>query len=207
MIQAILKCISLFRKYFQTIAVAIIMMLTAFLFYTHDKLIKTEAELNRTYNNYMVYQDNSENEKRTLQLTIQEFKEANDSLTKEVKTVQKKLKIKDKNLNQVQVQHQEIIHDTTLVIKEADFNITIQPNESTMIKLIKQDTLLTHILDIYNKQYLFIQSNKEYKHKYKNWFSRLMHFDFKKIHSNKYQIKNTNDLIKVTETQIIEINK
>jgi hypothetical protein len=48
-------------------------------------------------------------------------------------------------------------------------------------------------------------TTKQYRNKYKNWFKRLVHFDWKKDKVNTYQIANSNDLVKVTDTRVVEI--
>jgi hypothetical protein len=90
-----------------------------------------------------------------------------------------------------------IKHDTTVIVNDKDFDVVIKPNELTTIEIIKKDSLLNHKLDIQNDQALFITSKKVYRKEYKNWFRRLLHFDFKKRLVYEYQINNTNDLIRV----------
>ena len=49
------------------------------------------------------------------------------------------------------------------------------------------------------------ETEKEFRNKYKNWFTRLLHFDFKKKDNIEYQIHNSNDLIEITDSRMIEI--
>lgn len=146
-----------------------------------------------------------EDQNRTLQLTLDDYKETNDSLITEIKTTQKKLKIKEKELKQTQIQKQEIKHDTTVIVKSNDFELVIKPNSLTSIIINKQDSLLTHQLDIKNTQTLYVTNKRVYKNKYKNWFVRLFHFDFKKKNDFRYQIHNSNDLIEITDSRMIEL--
>ena len=67
--------------------------------------------------------------------------------------------------------------------------------------------MLNAKVDISNTQILYVMNKKEYRNKYRNWFSRLLHFDFKKDINYKYQIHNSNDLIRIESTRIIEITK
>lgn len=206
----ILEIISWFRKYYKVIAVIIIAILTAFLFYQNNQLNKKNKEIDRVTNNYLYYeqlatQQNDNN--RVLQLTLDEFKETKDSLIQQIRATAKKLKVKEKELQQVQRQEQTIVLDTTVIVRTPDFNVEIKPNSLTSIIISKKDTLLTHKLDIRNSQYLFIESKREYKKHYKNWFSRLLHFDFKKRNVYKYQIENTNKLIKIENTRIVDLSK
>ena len=146
-----------------------------------------------------------EDQNRILQLTIDDYKETKDSLINEIKTTQKKLKIKEKELYQTQMQKQEIKHDTTVIVKSPNFTLEIKPNSLTSIIINKQDSLLTHKLDIKNSQTLFVTNKRIYKNKYKNWFVRLLNFDFKKKNDIRYQIHNSNDLIEITDSRMIEL--
>lgn len=204
----LLNFINLIKNNFQTIAVVVIMMLTAFLFIQHKELEQTKNVLDKVSSNYEYYMNkcsNVEEQNKVLQLNIEEYKETKDSLVQEIKTTQKKLKIKDKELQQTQAQKQEIKHDTTIIVKSNDFKLEIKPNSLTSIIINKQDSILTHTLDIKNQQTLFITNKRVYKNKYKNWFTRLLHFDWKKKNDIRYQIHNSNDLIQITDSRMIEV--
>ncbi len=204
----LLSFINLIKNNFQTIAVVVIMMLTAFLFIQHKELEQTKNVLDKVNSNYEYYMNkcsNVEEQNKVLQLNIEEYKETKDSLIQEIKTTQKKLKIKDKELQQTQAQKQEIKHDTTVIVKSNDFKLEIKPNSLTSIIINKKDSILTHTLDIKNQQTLFITNKRVYKNKYKNWFTRLLHFDWKKKNDIRYQIHNSNDLIQITDSRMIEL--
>ena len=205
----LLNFINIIKNNFHTIAVTIIMMLTAFLFIQNNKLKVTRDTLDKVQSNYEYYMNKSSNveqQNRVLQLTIEDYKETKDSLINEVKTTQKKLKIKEKELKQTQLQKQEIKHDTTVIVKSNSFQLEIKPNSLTSIIINKQDSLLTHKLSIKNTQTLYVTNNRVYRNKYKNWFVRLLHFDWKKKNNVEYQIHNSNDLIEITDSRMIELN-
>lgn len=204
----LLNFINLIKNNFQTIAVVVIMMLTAFLFIQHKELEQTKNVLDKVSSNYEYYMNkcsNVEEQNKVLQLNIEEYKETKDSLIQEIKTTQKKLKIKDKELQQTQAQKQEIKHDTTIIVRSNDFKLEIKPNSLTSIIINKKDSILTHTLDIKNQQTLFITNKRVYRNKYKNWFTRLLHFDWKKKNDIRYQIHNSNDLIQITDSRMIEV--
>lgn len=206
----ILQVVSWFKKYYKIIAVIVISILTAILFYQHDQLQKKNLEIDRVTNNYEFYMKQtaeSIKQNQVLQLTLNEYKETKDSLIQKIKATQKELKIKEKELSQVQIQEQEIVHDTTVVVKSNDFEVEIKPNSLTSIIISRKDTLLKHHLDIRNSQTVFVGQKKIYKRQYKNWFQRLLHFDFKKKTIYKYQIDNSNKLIKIENTRIVELSK
>ena len=157
------------------------------------------------YEFYMNKSSNIEEQNKVLQLTIDDYKETNDSLITEVKTTQKKLKIKEKELQQAQLQNQIIKYDTTVIVKDNNFTMEIKPNPLTSIIINKQDSILSHTLDIKNTQILYVTNKRIYRNKYKNWFARLLHFDFKKKNDFRYQIHNSNDLIEITDSRMIEL--
>lgn len=202
--------ISFVKKYNKLIAVFIVMIFTAIFVWQRNQLQMKDRELARVTNNYEYYSslaNKESNKNRILQFTLNEFQQNNDSLINEIKIAQKKLKIKDKDLNQVQVITTEIKTDTAIVVKEVNFDRVIRPNNLTSIQIIKKDSILHVKLDIKNSQTLFIAHKKEYRNKYKNWFKRLLKFDFKRDVVYSYQISNSNDLINVTESRIIDISK
>lgn len=209
-ISKLLACINFIKCKFQIIAVTIILMLTAFCFYQTNKLIQANKEIDRIQNNYEYYLNKSigiEEQNRVLQLSIDEFKETKDSIITELNLLQKELKIKDKKLKQANVIKQEIVHDTTVIVKSPDFELVIKPNSLTSIIINKKDSLLTHKLNVENVQTLFVTQERVYRRKYKNWFVRLLHLDFKKKTQTDYQIHNSNDIIHTKDTRLIEIVK
>ena len=98
--------------------------------------------------------------------------------------------------------------DTTtvkIITKEVDFTKELKLNSLTTITVSRKDSILTTILDLKNQQILIVEEKKEYRNKYKNLWKRFWHFDWKRDRVQKYQIKNTNPLIKVTDTRIIKM--
>ena len=139
----LLNCINIVKSNFNVIAVVIIMMLTAFLFIQNNKLKYVNNRLDAVQNNYEYYMNKSSNveqQNKVLQLIIDDYKETKDSLVTEIKTTQKKLEIKDKELRQAQLLKQQIKHDTTVVVKSNDFKLEIKPNNLTSIIINKKDS-------------------------------------------------------------------
>lgn len=198
-----------FQKNIKIMAVIIISILAAIVFYQGKQIKEKNREIDRVINNTLFYQEqlsDKDEEIRTLNLSIDEFKNTNDSIIQNIVNIQEELKIKDKELKQAQSQNQEINIDTTIVIGDKDFEKEIKPNELTSLIIIKKDSILTAKINIQNTQTLFISNKREYKNQYKNWFRRLIHFDFKKKDVYKYQIHNSNPLIEVKETRLITID-
>ena len=177
-----------------------------------NKVNSLDKELARSINNASTWENiansNIDNN-NTLELTIQEYKNSNDSLIKVINDQQEKLKIKDNQLRQV-TSTETIIRDTIvekIPINDTDFTIELKPNQLTTITVSRKDSIFTHTMEILNRQDLFIYTKKVYRNQYKNFFQRLIHFDFKKDKINKYQIVNSNDLIKVIDTRVINISE
>lgn len=200
--------ISWFTKNIKLVAVFIISILIAIVCFQKNQLEKKNKQIDWITNNLEFYQEqlsNNDIQNRTLKLTIKNFKQSKDSLLQQMNTVKEELKIKDKQLKQAQLQNQEIKIDTTFIVDSPDFIKEFKPNELTSLIITKKDSLLTAKIDIKNTQTLFISTKKEYKNKYKNWFKRLIHFDFKKRFVYRYQIHNSNPIIRVKETRLVEI--
>ena len=198
-----------FWKNIKVVAVIIISIFAAIIFYQGKQIKEKNRQIDRITNNTLFYQEqlsDKDKEIRTLNLTIDEFKNTNDSIIQNIVNIQEELKIKDRELKQAQSQNQEINIDTTIVVGDKDFEKEIKPNELTSLIIIKKDSILTAKINIQNTQTLFISNKREYKNQYKNWFRRLIHFDFKKRDVYKYQIHNSNPLIEVKETRLITID-
>ena len=177
-----------------------------------NKVSSLDKELARSNNNASTWENiansNIDNN-NTLELTIQEYKNSNDSLIKVINDQQEKLKIKDNQLYQI-ASTETVIRDTIvekIPINDTDFTIELKPNQLTTITVSRKDSIFTHTMEILNRQDLFIYTKKVYRNQYKNFFQRLIHFDFKKDKVNRYQIINSNDLIKVIDTRVINISE
>ena len=212
MIPIILQVVNWFTKNSKLVAVSIIMLLSAISFYMYHQLQKKTNELDRLYNNIEYYQTElycKEQQNTVLQLTIDDLSQTRDSLLNQAREVQKQLNIKDKDINNINVINTEIKDSIKTVIKtvEKDFTEELKLNDLTTIIVNKKDSILKVKLNLQNQQVLFVEEKKIYKKQYKNGFIRFLHFDWRKRRVRKYQIHNSNDLIKVTDTRIIEVTK
>lgn len=210
MIPIILNIINWCSKNFKVVAVGLISLLIATIFIQHNQLQEKNAELNRATSNVRAYQNlvsNNQERNRTLQLTIEELNHSNDSLLLQLKQTQKELKIKDKNLTDASVINTEIKDSVKTVIKKEaiDFKEELKLNPLTTIIVERKDSILTAKIDLKNQQTIFVEEKKEYLNQYKNGFIRFLHFDWKRIRTRKYTIKNSNPIIKVINTRVVEI--
>ena len=206
----VLSVLRSFHNNFKVIAVIIISVLAAIIFLQKGTIERKDAEITRQANNIAYYQEQCSTEKqnnRILQLTIDELNYSKDSILQEINKVREELKIKDKSLKRaltVQTHITDTIRDT--VTLACNFTKELKPNLQTTITVIREDSCLTVIPDIKNDQYLFVINERKYRRKYKNFISRLLHFDFKKTTEYTYQIVNSNDLINITDSKVVEIS-
>ena len=209
-ITAILTVVNWLKGNFKALTISFICILTVSAFFMYNQLRKKDAEIARLVNNTSYYEslfDKKDQANRTLQLTIDQLKCSKDSIIEQLNETKKKLKVKDKNLVQAQVINTEVKDSIKTVIqtKESDFSKKLKLNKLTTIIVSRKDSILSVTLDLKNAQTLFIEEKKVYRNQYKSWLSRFFHFDFKKIYIKNYQIVNSNPLIKVTDTRVIEI--
>ena len=210
MILIIKRIVNWLTNNIRLVTIGIISLLTVTIFVLGGQLKDKQNEIDRLSNNIQAYEQlvtNKEQTNTVLQLTINELNNSKDSLIQEIQQTKKKLNVKNKNLVQAQVINTVIKDTVTKVITvDRNFNETLKINPLTTIKVSRTDSILTAKIDIQNQQILFIEEKKVYKNKYKNGWIRFWHFDWKKIRVRKYQIQNSNPLIRVTDTRIIEVN-
>ena len=210
MILIIRRIVNWLTNNIRLVTIGIISLLTVTIFVLGGQLKDKQNEIDRLSNNIQAYEQlvtNKEQTNTVLQLTINELNNSKDSLIQEIQQTKKKLNVKNKNLVQAQVINTVIKDTVTKVITvDRNFNETLKINPLTTIKVSRTDSILTAKIDIQNQQILFIEEKKVYKNKYKNGWIRFWHFDWKKIRVRKYQIQNSNPLIRVTDTRIIEVN-
>lgn len=210
MMLIIRKLANWFTNNIKVVTIGIISLLTVAIFILGSQLNRKNKEIDRLFNNVKAYEQLATDSKQlntVLQLTVNELNNSKDSLIQQVEQARKELKVKNKNLQQAQVINTVIRDTVTKVITvDRNFDEELKINPLTTIKVTRTDSILTAKIDITNQQILFIEEKKEYKNKYKNGWIRFWHFDWKKIKVRKYQIHNTNPIIKITDTRIIEIN-
>ena len=189
MIPILNQIVNWFTRNFRAVAVGLVSLLIATVFVQNHQLQKKNKEIDRITNNVRAYEQlasQKEQLNRVLQLTI-----------------------KDKNLTNINVINTEIKDSVRTIIKHKliDFDEELKINPLTTIIVSRKDSILKATLDIKNQQILFVEEKKEYKNKYRNGFIRFLHFDWKRMRTKKYQIVNSNPIIKVTDTRVIELPK
>lgn len=197
---------------------AVLSLLVAFclasgIFY-HNKAKRLSEELKIANNNIEAYQDaisDSQQASGVLRLDMNKLQDYNDKLVQQIDSIRKQSKLKSKEV-QVAATQKQILDvnkskgvggDIITILKDSTYNDSLQYNSLTKVyyKISKDSVNIK--LDVKNIQYLYVYKHRQYKNK-KNFFKRLITFDWKKKDVYKYKIYNTNDLLKGDSIRVIE---
>lgn len=207
MIEKLLKLAKYPKKLIRAILGLSVAILLGWGIILHHQNKKLSESLEMAQNNIEAYQGSlqeSQQANNVLMLTAQDLQSYNDKLVQELDSVRQELKVKPKKVHTAATQTQII---NVIKYKEKPDSIredTIKFNDLTSVSYsISKDSIAIG-LDVKNKQYLFVYSEKKYKNK-KNFIKRLFTLDFKKVTTHKYQIINTNDLIQTDSVKVVEI--
>ena len=182
--------------------------------YKQNKRLYKSLEM--AQNNIEAYQgilNGSQQANNVLKLDMSQLQNVNDSLIHKIDSVRKELKLKSKVIRTTATQTQTIYVTASKGVRGQDIIKTIQKdtvykdtiliNPLTKIDYtIGKDTVSVN-LDIKNQQFLYVYKKRQYKNK-KSFIKRLFTLDFKKVDMYKYQIVNTNDIIKTSDVRVIE---
>ncbi len=200
------------KTLFQAILSLCVGLLLWFGISTYKTNKKLTESLEMAQNNIEAYQglyNDSQQASNVLRLTVEQLQNSKDSVLQKLDSVRNELKIKPSQLHTAATQSQTINVIKSkgvggdILVKDTVYTDSINYNDLTKVYYtIGKDTVSIG-LDIQNTQYLYIYSKKEYKNK-KNFFKRLFTLDFKKVRKYKYEIVNTNDLLKSDDVRIVE---
>lgn len=182
--------------------------------YKQNKRLSKSLEM--AQNNIEAYQgilNGSQQANNVLKLDMSQLQNVNDSLIQKIDSVRKELKLKPKVIRTTATQTQTIYVTASKGVRGQDIIKTIQKDtvyEDTILinpltkidYTIGKDTVSVN-LDIKNQQFLYVYKKRQYKNK-KSFIKRLFTLDFKKVDMYKYQIVNTNDIIKTSDVRVIE---
>lgn len=181
---------------------------------TYQDNKKLSERLEMAQNNIEAYQETLNGSwlaSNVLRMDMKQLQYQNDSILHELDRVRKENKIKADDLRTAATQTQTINvinskgvqGDLPEIIKDTTYTDSIQYNPLTKVYYsISKDSVQIG-LDIKNTQYLYVYGKKEYKNK-KNFFKRLITFDWKKVYKYKYNIINTNDLLQTGDVRVVE---
>lgn len=182
--------------------------------YKQNKRLSKSLEM--AQNNIEAYQgilNGSQQANNVLKLDMSQLRNINDSLIQKIDSVREQLKLKSKVIKTTATQTQTIYVTASKGVRGQDiiktiqrdtvYKDTIQINPLTKVNYtIGKDTVSVN-LDIKNQQFLYVYKHRQYKNK-KSFIKRLFTLDFKKVDMYKYQIVNTNDIIKTSDVRVIE---
>lgn len=180
----------------------------------HNQNKKLSQSLETAQNNIEAYQgllSDSQQASNVLKLTVEQLQNSKDSVLHKLDSVRKELKIKPKQLHTAATQTQvlNVIGSKgvggNIIVKDSIYTDSILYNPLTKVKYTIGNDTVNIAIDLQNEQYLYVYTKKEYKNK-KNFFKRLFTLDFKKVTKYKYNIVNTNDLLKSKDVRIVESN-
>ena len=212
---AIIKNLIANRKtLFKAISWLSVGLLLLFSITTYKQNKKLSESLEMSQNNVEAYQElynDSQQASNVLKLTVEQLQNSKDSVIQKLDSVRKELKIKPKQVKTAATQTQVINVIKSkgvkgdILVKDTIYTDSIQYNPLTTVHYtIGKDTVSIG-LNVENTQYLYIYTTKEYKNK-KNFIKRLFTLDFKKLKKYKYNIVNTNDILKNDDVRIVESN-
>ena len=180
----------------------------------HNQNKKLSQSLETAQNNIEAYQgllSDSQQASNVLKLTVEQLQNSKDSVLHKLDSVRKELKIKPKQLHTAATQPQvlNVIGSKgvggNIIVKDSIYTDSILYNPLTKVKYTIGNDTVNIAIDLQNEQYLYVYTKREYKNK-KNFFKRLFTLDFKKVTKYKYNIVNTNDLLKSKDVRIVESN-
>lgn len=206
------------KNNYKTLLNAICGLLIAFcvvsgIFY-NNKANRLSQELKMANNNIEAYQDalnGAQQASGVLRLDMKKLKNYNDKLVQQLDSVRKTEQLKSKEI-QVAATQKQIINvnkskgvggDIITILKDSVYKDSLQYNNLTKVYYTIGKDSVSIKLDVQNTQYLYVYKHREYKNK-KNFFKRLITFDWKKKDVYKYKIHNTNDILKEDSIRIIE---
>lgn len=216
-LKPLLKYKRIAYKAFLGVLVGVLVAFSVIL-YNKNKVLSERIEI--ANNNIEAYQgiiNGSEQANNVLKLDMSQLRNTNDKLLSQIDSVRKELKIKPKVINTVATQTQTIYVSASkgvrgqdivkTILKDSIYSDTINYNDLTKVAYtIGRDTVSVK-LDVKNQQFLYVYKSRQYKNK-KSFIKRLFTLDFKKVNVYKYEIVNTNDLLKTSDVRVIEsINK
>jgi hypothetical protein len=177
--------------------------------YINYKKIKLELSIEK--GNVKAYENivgGLENDKRVLTLSAVDLRHSNDKMVNTINSLRKSLKLPENKPGDVTVgtTTSMSVIDIVIIQNPCDFKLdtTINYNELTSNSIkIEKDSLISSI-KVNNSETLFVYTSREYVNGYKNGWIRFWHFDWKKEDIERYEINNSNKLIKVDSVRVIK---
>lgn len=167
-------------------------------------------------NNIEAYQgllDSSQQANNVLRLDIKDLQNQKDEALHRVDSIRRLLKLKPKTISVAATQSQIInVNDSKgveggniiTILKDTTYQDSIKYNPLTTVYYTIGTDTVNIGLKVENDMYFYLYTERQYKNK-KNFIKRLFTWDWKKVNIHKYDIYNTNDIIKTDNVRVVEV--
>ena len=167
-------------------------------------------------NNIEAYQgllDSSQQANNVLRLDIKDLQNQKDKALHRVDSIRRLLKLKPKTISVAATQSQIInVNDSKgveggniiTILKDTTYQDSIKYNPLTTVYYTIGTDTVNIGLKVENDMYFYLYTERQYKNK-KNFIKRLFTWDWKKVNIHKYDIYNTNDIIKTDNVRVVEV--
>lgn len=167
-------------------------------------------------NNIEAYQgllDSSQQANNVLRLDIKDLQNQKDEALHRVDSIRRLLKLKPKTISVAATQSQIInVNDSKgveggnilTILKDTIYQDSIKYNPLTTVYYTIGTDTVNIGLKVENDMYFYLYTERQYKNK-KNFIKRLFTWDWKKVTIHKYDIYNTNDIIKTDNVRVVEV--
>lgn len=168
-------------------------------------------------NNIEAYQGSlagSQQANNVLRLDLETLRDQNDKLLQKIDSVAKENSIKIKQIHTAATQTQTLLvnggkgvqGELKEILKDTTYTDSLQYNDLTKVYYTIGNDTVSIGIDLQNTQYLYTFHTREYKNK-KSFLKRLFTLDFKKVDKYKYELINSNDLLKTSDVRVVESTK
>ena len=200
-------------KYIKIIIAALIVSLSigSYILYTKNQSLKEELSISVSNEKAFIAENSSlKDENRVFKFTVEQLNYYNDSILQKMNDVKKELKIKDKDLKQMQYLLSEATKKDTIVFRDTLFKEptldidTLIGDKWYNIRLgLKYPNLITTNPTFISEKYIIVNKKKETINPPKKFF--LFRWFQRKHWVMEVHIKEKNPYIKETNNKFVEI--
>jgi len=176
----------------------------------YSKYIDVKNQRDKYKNNQIAYEEiinSKEKENRVLRLNADDLRHSNDKLVNYIDSVAKSRKLPVNKPGGISAGVVTTIHDTTEVeINNPDsfkLNTVVYFNKDTKVGTKIEKSSLINTIDVNNIMTLHVYPRREFVNTYKNGWTRFWNFDWKKEDVTRYDLQNSNEIIKITDSRVI----
>ena len=201
------------KKYIRIGIVILVSLLSisVYILYTKNQSLKEELSISVSNEKAFIAENSSlKNENRVFKFTIEQLNYYNDSILQKMNDVKKELKIKDKDLKQMQYLLSEATKKDTIVFRDTlfkeptlDIDTLIGDKWYNLILGLKYPNLITTNPTFISEKYIIVNKKKETINPPKKFF--LFRWFQRKHWVMEVHIKEKNPYIKETNNKFVEI--